>query len=90
MIPNLFFPVDCPMQDPVITMAKDYTDHYFTPVVHDWAQESPPTVLGLVKPFNFNPNIPVQASTESSLSRVITAVLSLLRKSQCRYLSVSH
>lgn len=87
MIPNLFFPVDCPMQDPVITMAKDYTDHYFTPVVHDWAQESPPTVLGLVKPFNFNPNVPVQASTESSLSRVITAVLSLLRKSQCRYLS---
>ncbi|XP_029645621.1 huntingtin isoform X2 [Octopus sinensis] len=87
MIPNLFFAVDCPMQDPVITVAKDYTDSYFTPIVHDWAQESPPTVLGLVKPFNFNANIPVHPSVESSLSRVITAIKSLLRKCQCKYLS---
>ena len=89
LVRKLFYPVDYPHQDPVIAIAKDKTDNFLYPIMHDWCQVPPPPVQGLVKPYHVTPRLVVQPSVESSLSRVVLAVIGKLHLAQSKYLTVS-
>lgn len=89
LVPRLFYEVDNPQHDPVIALAKEKTDVFLQPILHEMSQEPPPLVLGLVKPYHFSPNYPVLPTVESSLSRIVVALLKQLNGSRSKHLTVS-
>lgn len=89
MVPNLYYPLDHIQQDAVIALASSYTDHFLSPIMHDWSQQPPPLVQGLVKPYHVTPKVQCQHVIESSLSRIVMSVLLKLQLSRLKHLTVS-
>ena len=89
MVPNLYYPLDHLQQDSIVALASSYTDHFLSPIMHDWSQQPPPLVQGLVKPYHVTPKGPSQHMTESALSRIVMSVLLKLQLSRLRHLTVS-
>ncbi|XP_013398873.1 huntingtin [Lingula anatina] len=87
LVPNLFFPVDHPQQDPVIAKSKEFTDAFLDPVLHEWSQDPQPLLHGLVEPYHFNPYRGYSEATEGSLSRVLALLTRVLTKSSSKYLT---
>ncbi|ESO95031.1 hypothetical protein LOTGIDRAFT_160793 [Lottia gigantea] len=86
LIPNLFYPVDHPQHDPVTACAQDLTNRVFTSLSHQLIEDLPPLVQGLVKPYHYSPNIKVNSTVESCLSRIIQQLLHQIHISQSRHL----
>ncbi|XP_050396465.2 huntingtin [Patella vulgata] len=87
LIPNLFFSVDNAQHDPVTACAQDMTDCAFSCLSHQLVEDLPPIVQGLVKPYHFSPITIVKQTVESSLSRLIQALLHQIHISQSKYLT---
>lgn len=89
LVPHLFFPVDCPQHDPIISVAKDESDALLFPILHELAMEPPPLVQGLVRPYHFDILQEVNPNIESSLSRIVQMLMHQLLVSQSKYMTVS-
>lgn len=89
MIQHFFYPSDHPQQDPVISIAKDHIENLLSSVMHEWTHELPPLVQGLVSPYHVGSRTLVIGSVESSLSRVVMALLEQLNTSNSKHLTVS-
>lgn len=85
----MFFPVDYPHQDPIIALAKDYTNNFLYPIMHDYCQKPPPPVQGLTNPYNVPPRLTVLPQVESTLSRIVIALIRNLNLAQSKYEIVS-
>ena len=86
---NLYYPSDHLQQDAVIALASSYTDHFLSPIMHEWSQPPSPLVQGLVKPYHVTERGVCQHEIESALSRVVMSVLMKLQMSKWRHLTVS-
>ena len=89
LVPNLFYAVDHPQHDPVIAKAKDLTDEYLDPILHDWTPSSQPLLHGVSVPYLLNANTSLSQTTDSSLSRVLGIVVHQLQASTSKHLTVS-
>ncbi len=89
LVPKLFFAVDNPQQDPVVAIAKDLTDVLLQPLMAEWAEEPPPMVQGLVKPYLFSPSFHMKPPIESSLSRIVQFLIQQLHTAQTKHRTVS-
>ncbi|KAL3864910.1 hypothetical protein ACJMK2_006556 [Sinanodonta woodiana] len=87
LVPKLYYPADSHLQNPVVAIAKEYTDHFLNPIMHDWALEPPTIVQGLVKPYHVSPDVTSDFSVENSLSRIVIALLYELNLSQSKHLT---
>ena len=89
MVRNLYYPLDHLQQDAVTALASSHTDHFLSPIMHEWSQPPPPLVQGLVKPYHVTERGPCQHEIESALSRIVMTVLMKLQISKLRHLTVS-
>lgn len=89
LVPNLFFPVDHSLHDPVISESRFQVDKLMNHASRDTSIELPPLVLGLVKPYHVINHAIVQADLESNLSRVVMNLLHNLNMSDSKMLTVS-
>ncbi|CAH1783183.1 unnamed protein product [Owenia fusiformis] len=87
IIPKLFYPTDSVQHNPIIASAREFTDAYLNPIMHEWSEPPQPLVHGLVKPFHFNPSIPSSLSIEGSLSRVVSSLVEVMSNSLSKYLT---
>ncbi|KAL8615828.1 hypothetical protein ACOMHN_048536 [Nucella lapillus] len=85
LIPQLFYSMDNPQHDPIISAAKDSSDSLLYPIMHELCMAPPPLVQGLVAPYHFNVLQEVGACVESSLSRVVHLLMHQLLVSQSRF-----
>ncbi|XP_061171379.1 huntingtin-like isoform X1 [Saccostrea echinata] len=86
IVPRLFYPCDHPQHDPIITESRLHTEKLLSPMVSDSVLNSPPLVLGLVKPYTDSNGV-VSPSIESNLSRVVKSALHQLNVSQSKHLT---
>ncbi|KAK3589444.1 hypothetical protein CHS0354_020780 [Potamilus streckersoni] len=87
LVPKLYYPVDSHFQNPAVAIAKEYTDNFLNPIMHDWAIEPPTIVQGLVKPYHVSPDVISDFTVENSLSRIVIALLYELNLSQSKHLT---
>ncbi|XP_014662838.1 PREDICTED: huntingtin-like [Priapulus caudatus] len=87
IVPNLFFEMDSPQQDPVVTKARDLTCKFLDPVLTD-EQISQPTVHGLVRAYSQVAGAAYSTGLESALSRVIQALMQKLIQSTSNHLTL--
>ncbi|XP_076466851.1 LOW QUALITY PROTEIN: huntingtin-like [Babylonia areolata] len=87
LIPQLFFPMDNPQHDPIISAAKDESDSLLSPILYELSMEAPPLVQGLVAPYHFDVLQEVGPGLESSLSRVVHLLMHQLLVSQSRFMT---
>ncbi|KAL5022595.1 hypothetical protein ScPMuIL_001750 [Solemya velum] len=85
LVPNFFYPIDHPQQDSVIALAKEKTDTFFSPIIHEWGQDPPPLVQGLVQPYHLPLGPITDANLESNVSRIVKMLLFQLYMSQSKY-----
>ncbi|XP_041368406.1 huntingtin-like isoform X2 [Gigantopelta aegis] len=85
LIPHLFFSVDYPHHDPVMAYAEDTTNRFLHPVLHEWAEDPPPLVQGLVKPYILSPIVTMHPHIESSLSRIVHKLMHQLYISKSKH-----
>ena len=85
----LYYPPDHLQQDAVIALASSYTDHFLSPIMHEWSQPPAPLVQGLVRPYHVTEKGVCQHDIESALSRVVMSVLMKLQLSKLKHLTVS-
>lgn len=90
LVKQLFFPLDYPHQDPIIAVAKDNVDNFLFPIMHDWCQQPPPPVQGLVKPYHVTPRLVIQSNVESILSRLVLYLMEKLNIAKSKYLIVRY
>ncbi|XP_053407184.1 huntingtin-like isoform X2 [Mercenaria mercenaria] len=86
LVKQLFYPVDFPHQDPVIAVARNNIDNFLFPTMHDWCQQPPPPVQGLVRPYHVAPRLVVQSTMESVLSRLVLSLMEKLNMAKSKYL----
>ena len=89
LIPKLFFAVDNPQHDAVLSVAKDESDSLLYPIMHEFSMEPPPLVQGLVPPYHFNVLQEVLPTVESSLSRIVHMLMHQMLVSPSRSMTVS-
>lgn len=87
LVPRLFYAVDNPQQDAIISAAKDESDALLFPILHEFSMEPPPFVQGLVAPYHFNVLQEVSPVVESSLSRVVQTLMHRVLVSQSRHMT---
>ncbi|XP_060568114.1 huntingtin-like isoform X3 [Ruditapes philippinarum] len=86
LVKQLFYPVDYPHQDPIIAVTRNNIDNFLVPTLHDWCQQPPPPVQGLVKPYHVTPRLVVQSNVESVLSRLVLSLMEKLNMAKSKYL----
>ena len=89
LVGRLFFALDYPHQDPIIAVAKDFTNNFLYPIMHDYSQKPAPPVQGLVNPYHVTPRMTILSPIESALSRIVIALMRKLNLAQSKYDIVS-
>ncbi|XP_066278562.1 huntingtin-like isoform X2 [Branchiostoma lanceolatum] len=85
LVPRLFYPVDHPQHDPVVASAKGYSSAHLDQEAQQQAEEPyrpPPCTM-----WGYETSGLVSASLESSLSRVVSAIMRRLNSSTSKSLT---
>ena len=72
-----------------ICFRQEIATGFLDPILHEWSQPPQPLVHSLVKPFHQTERFQHSTITESTLSRAVHMLSSLLNKSTSRYCIVS-
>lgn len=87
-MPHLYYDLDHPQHDPIISAAKDESDSLLFPILHEFSMDPPPLVQGLVPPYHFKMLQEINPTVESALSRIVQLLMHQLLISQSRYMTV--
>lgn len=88
LVPHLYYDLDHPQHDPIISAAKDESDSLLFPILHEFSMDPPPLVQGLVPPYHFKMLQEINPTVESALSRIVQLLMHQLLISQSRYMTV--